>query len=218
MKNNQAKPSDTYKTLYYNVIEELLFQICDSNINYSVRPYVGDQEIHIAIWKCFEKYKEKALSNMVGKRLDRHKLASCICGAIIETRPLVGYNGATILKNANEIFALYVGVSVIKYYMAYEFIEGLDVPYEEKKLIHNHLMSQFEMCFPSSKENICDIQEYKINLVNALYWSHDKCVDAQKECFHYDIWAYAKIFYHLEMYNLPYFKQAYEEYAKTQQQ
>lgn len=214
MKNDRFRPSETFKVLYYDIIEELLFQICESNINYCVRPNVGQDEIHIAIWRCFEKYKNKALLNMSGERLDRHKLASCICGAVIEVRPLIGFKGATILKNANEILALQVGLSVIKYYMVYEFMQKADVPADEEKEIHEYLISRFEMQFPPPEENICDIQEYRDNLVNALYWSHDTCDMTHRECFHYDIWAYSKIFYHLELYNSKCLETAYEEYIK----
>ncbi len=40
-------------------------------------------------------------------------------------------------------------------------------------------------------------------------------VQNNKECFHYDIWAYAKLFYHLELYNQPAFTTACHEYLKT---
>ena len=59
-------------------------------------------------------------------RLDRHKLASCICGAIIDAKPLMGFNGAKIPKNANEALALYVGLSVIKFYMMYSAVLPLN--------------------------------------------------------------------------------------------
>ena len=102
MKSNQ--PSRTYKILYRNIIEELLFQICNKNANYCIQHKIGGDEFHIAIWKTFEKYRKKALLNMESNRLDRHKLASCICGSIVEVRPLVGFNGAKIKKNSNSIF------------------------------------------------------------------------------------------------------------------
>lgn len=214
MKTNQLKPSDTYKFLYCNIIEELLFQICNNNINYCIQHCIGEDEFHIAIWKKFEEYKEKALLNMGSERLDRHKLASCICGAIIEVKPLVGFNGAKIRKNANEVFALYVGLNVIKYYMMYDFIESLNVSSEEKVNIHKYLQNNFDMTFPSSDENICDVQEYKENLINALYWTHNMCDISQKECFHYDIWAYSKLFYHLEKHNEPIMENIYNKYLR----
>lgn len=197
--------SDTYKLLYKTIIEDLLAQICNSDINYCVR----DDKIPYEIGEKFEEYKDRATSNMSGKWLDRHKLASCICGAIIEVRPLTGYNGAVILKKANEILALNVGMAVLKYYMMYDLSCSPDA--------YEYLKEKFELRFPTLEENICDTQEYEKNLYNALYWSHKTCSITNKECFCYDIWAYSKIFYHLERYNKEFLDKVYAQYTKTQE-
>ncbi|MDE6701703.1 MAG: hypothetical protein K2K10_11955, partial [Acetatifactor sp.] len=165
-----SQPSHTYKLLYYDIIEELLFQICSNNINYCVQCKIGGDEPPIAIWKNFEAYKAKALENMAGSRLDRHKLASCICGAIIKTRPLTGFKGAKILKNANEIFALYVGLTVLKYYMTNDLTKHLQNTDPELRIkVNNYLRENFSMKLPSMAENICDTQAYEKNLSYALY-------------------------------------------------
>lgn len=212
MKNKQL--SDTYKMLYNYVIADILFQICDKNDDYCVKYYVGEDKLPSALWKIIQEYEAKASANMSGTRLDRHKLASCICGAIIEIKPLVGFNGAQIPKNANEILALYIGLNVIKAFMMYDILN--DVPVEKKNEIHKYLRNNFDMRLPSLDNNICDSQEYRQNIVNALYWSHFKCDISQKECYCYDIWAYSKIFYHLEVYNKDYFEKCYQEYIKTE--
>lgn len=189
--------SDTYKDLYDYVIGRLLSEICQSNKNICVR----SQEIPYIIGEKFDEYKIKTTKNMIGTRLDRHKLASCICGAIIEAKPLVGFNGANIRKNANEIFALYVGLYVIKYFMIYADVENQCIPNELKETFVEYLRENFDMKFPDFKEKICDEQDYLDNLVNSLYWSHQECKISNSECFRYDIWAYSKIYYHLEIYN-----------------
>ncbi len=191
------QPSGTYKFLYSHIIEELLFQICKRDNNYCVK----NDKIPILIGKKFEEYRYRTLENMSGTRLDRHKLASCICGAIIEVKPLVGFQGATIRRNANEILALHVGLNLIKFYMMYSLVYHLNISLENKNNIILYLKENFDMHFPTYNENICDIQEYEENLLNGLYWTHQKCEIARTECFHYDIWAYSKIFYHLELYN-----------------
>ena len=211
-----SQPSRTYKLLYYDIIEELLFQICSNNINYCVQCKIGGDEPPIAIWKNYEAYRAKALENMAGSRLDRHKLASCICGAIIKTRPLTGFKGAKILKNANEIFALYVGLTVLKYYMTNDLTKHLQNTDPELQIkVNNYLRENFSMKLPSMAENICDTQAYEKNLSYALYRTHEKCPVTGKECFHYDIWAYAKIFYHLEMYNREPLQKLYQEYMHS---
>lgn len=211
-----SQPSRTYKLLYYDIIEELFYHICSSNINYCVQCKIEGDKPAIAIWKKFEAYKAKALENMAGSRLDRHKLASCICGAIIEAKPLTGFGGATILKNANDIFALYVGLTVLKYYMTNNLTKHLkDTDPGLQIKANRYLRDTYSMKLPSMAENICDTQGYEKNLSYALYRTHEKCPSIGRECFHYDIWAYAKIFYHLEMYNREPLQKLYQEYLRS---
>lgn len=211
-----SQPSRTYKLLYYDIIEELFYLICSSNLNYCVQCRIEGDEPAIAIWKKFETYKAKALENMTGSRLDRHKLASCICGAIIEAKPLTGFKGATILKNANEILALYAGLTVLKYYMTNNLTKHLkDTDPELQLKANEYLRNTYSMKLPSMAENICDTQAYQKNLFNALYRTHENCPATGRECFHYDIWAYAKIFYHLEMYNQKPLQELYQEYMRS---
>lgn len=206
--------SDTFKLLYHEIIEEYFSHICDANINYCIKAEVEGKDIPIAISDKFDEFKDRAVINMSGEgRLDRHKLASCICGALIETSPLVGFHGAVIKKRANETLAMHVGLSVIKAYMMYDFLDKLSVSSEEKQEIHCYLHTNFVMQFP---ENICDNQKYEVNLENALFWSHFRCQYKTGECYRYDIWAYSKIFYHLELYNQDNLLKSYAEYQKKE--
>lgn len=209
---NSENPSDTYKLLYYQIIDELFAEISKKTDNYCVKYKIGEDKVHIAIWKEFEKYKENALKKMSGKRLDRHKLASCLCAAIIKVQPLESCKGLKIRKNANEIFAMYVGLNVIKFYMMYEITK--DINQEIKNGLIKYLKENFDMKFPSLSENICDTQEYSDNLSNALYWSHHYCKFKNGDCFHYDIWSYSKIFYHLEVYNRNNLNNIFKMYVK----
>lgn len=204
MKSNQ--PSDTYKLLYDYIIDDLLFQIC-SNTDYCVRYVSGPKQIPFVIWDKYEEYRNKALEKMHGTRLDRHKLASCICGAIIEVRPLTSITGK-IRRNANEILALEVGINVIKFYMMCELLYKMDDEVTKFSTLR-YLKEKFTMRFPSV---VCDDHDYKTNLQNSLLWSHHNCDITKKECFHYDIWAYAKLFYHLELYNRDFLNSAYQEF------
>lgn len=202
--------SETYTYLYHTIIEELLAQIVQNNQNYYVRRKIENIDFPIALEHKFKAYRQRARQNMASQRLDRHKLASCICGALIETRPLCGKGTA---KTANELLALRTGLSTVKAYMIYEAIYKLQISCEEKDRFRKYLAENFMIKFPS---NICDTRPYEENFANALYQTHSKCTETGKECFHYDIWAYAKLFYHLELYNQPVFKAACQEYLKTQ--
>ena len=210
------KPSETFKFLYKEIIEELFYQICSNGINYSIRYKVEDDEIHIALWKKYEEYRETTLKHMFGTRLDRHKLASCICGAIIEIQPLVGYNNAKIVKKANELLAITVAMNVVKIYMIYHLLCESNLLNKEGKKIFKYLKENFTMEFPSLEKNVCDTQEYQETIANALYWSHHRCEHINTQCFHYDVWAYSKILYHLELYNQDALNKAYQDYIAKQ--
>lgn len=123
--------------------------------------------------------------------------------------------GGKISKRANEIFALHVGLNVIKYYMMYDLTYNLLLPVDVQEQLKSYLKENFNMECPNLEDNICDTQEYEINLLNALHWTHHECKLVNKECYHYDIWAYAKIFYHLELYNIPRLKSMYDEYMES---
>jgi len=151
---------------------------------------------------------------MENPKLDRHKLASCICGAIIETQPISYLSKNQVPKRANEILALYVGLGVIKYFMMYDIVNDLPAS-EETQNLKTYLSNNFNIFLPALDNNICDTQEYEQNLLNALLWTHHKCVQTNKECFHYDIWAYAKIFYHIELYNKPGLREVYDKYINN---
>ena len=163
----KKEPSDTYKLLYNHNIVATLYEICNNNKNYCVKHKINNKILPIAIWEKYEEFQENTSNNMAGSRLDRHKLASCLCGAIIEVRPLVGINGAKIAKNANEILALTVALSVIKSFMIYDKMNELQN--ESKRIdFFNYMKEKFDLNFPSVECNICDSQEYKKNMFKLL--------------------------------------------------
>ena len=208
---SRTQPSDTFKALYFDIIDPLFKQICDNDNNYCIKSQVNDLPVPFAINAKYEDYKAEALEHMAGSRLDRHKLASCICGAIVEIQPLTGYNNAPISKTANETFALYVGLYVVEYYMIYDCLLKPEVPDQEKEGLIKYLKENFLMQFP---DNICDAQKYDKNLANALYWSRQSRGDLGNRCSRFDTWAYAKIFYHLELHNRPYMEQVITAFLK----
>ena len=63
-----------------------------------VRRKMENIDFPIALEHKFYESRQRAQQNMSSQRLDRHKLASCICRATIETKPLLGKR---IAKNAN---------------------------------------------------------------------------------------------------------------------
>lgn len=207
-----TKPSMPFRNMYRNTVDELIHEACSASLNYSVKPQINGKSTYITIWEEYEKYRNQMLQNVKSKRLDRHKIASCLCGAVLEVQPLTECKNKKIKKNANEILALHSGIAVIKYFMIYEYINKLSLSNDEKIKMRDYLKENFFIQFPHSKENICDIQEYSKNIVNALFWSRFTCELLNKQCFKYEPWAYATIFYHIEAYNKQSFLKVLSDY------
>lgn len=207
------KSSNTYKHLFEGIIGLYLSHILKKFPNYCLE----NRHVPYDIEKKYNEYRNNADRCMKSKKLDRHKLASCVCGAIIEVQPIRYLSSQAVVKGANEIFALYVGLCIIKRFMIFDILNQVSV-FEERQRIKSYLMNHFDILLPALSDNICDTQEYEQNLVNALLWTHRECDISQKECFkRYDIWAYAKIFYHLELYNKPRLDNVYKEYLKNKE-
>lgn len=211
METEQSK--DSYRVIYKKIIDPIFDKICNAKPNeYCVKAMVGTKDVPHAIGDSLQYYLDKTQKSMVeNDEPDRHKLASCLCGAIVKVRPLNSINKRE--DKINEIAAMYAGLYVIEYYMRYVFVENLPVSEEEKLKILAHFKSDFYIHFP---ESICDEKTYDINFVNALYRSHPRCevYYGDKECFQFDIWAYSKIFYHLELYNQKFLEESYSRYQK----
>lgn len=191
------QPSSTYIFLFDNIIGELISQICNNHPEYCVR----NRSVPYDLYLKFKDLRTKANAHMSSQRLDRHKLASCMCGAILEVQPLAYIENGESAHRANATLALYAGLNIVKCYMVFDIIQKSSLSPDQQNNIKLYLQENFDMKLPSLSDNICDTQEYQTNLINALYWTHSECTLVNRECFHYDIWAYAKIFYHLELYN-----------------
>lgn len=197
--------------MYYNIVDKCISEACKLP-NYAVKSEINGKPTPVSIWEKYSGYRNHMIQNVKSKRLDRHKLASCLCGAILETQPLIGLSGTSIPNNSNEVLALFCGVYLIKFFMISETALKSGFKDEELKNFIDYLEENFTMKFPHEGENICDTQQYRKNIVNALYWSHFKCDVINRECFKYEPWAYATIFYHLEVYNKQQFENLVNAY------
>lgn len=197
----------TYMCLYNVIIGELLSEITKGDSRYAIR----DRSAKFTIGRKIEEREKLAKEKMSSARLDRHKLASCICGSIIEIKPLVkSKKDIPIKKRANEELALFVGSEVIKLFMIKDLLKKEKLSEEEECAARMYLKDHFTMQFPS--HNVRDRIEYKESLLNSLLWSHFECSTYKKECFPFDMWAYSIIFYHLELYNQEALRQAFDNY------
>lgn len=148
--------------------------------------------------------------------LDRHKLAACLCAAIIEVRPLVKKKGESTgidLKYANEAFAVLVSMELLQKTMVYELAESISDARIAKDF-REKLYREYKMQYPDDKYG--DKGDYCKNMCYDMGNTHESCEHKKgSECFHFDIFAYAKIFYHLEKWNRSIIEQKYGRYISN---
>lgn len=203
--------SSTFNKFHKEILADFLDNIFARFPNYCI-----DRTMQHDLYITFEEYKRIANIHMGSPKLDRHKLASCMCGAIIEVQPIrILSNRQLCPKRANEMFALFSGLGIVKDFMMYDVLNKIS-SFKERQSVKCYLRDNFNILLPTLDDKICDTQEYTENLYNALLWTHNKCDYKTSECYHYDIWSYATIFYHIEVRNRDSLKKLCEIYYKEQ--
>jgi hypothetical protein len=156
--------------------------------------------MHTKLCKSIETYMNETRIYMSDTKLDRHKLAACICAAIIKERPLYQYPDAKNdrFQKPNECLAVFCAIKTMRPFMITDFLKK----YPEYANIRKELTTEYNFIFPQDK--IGDKKDYFENLLAAVERAY-VCVCKNKgddeKCDKFDIWAYAKIFYHLELIN-----------------
>ncbi len=197
-------PSPTFGLLYSELLEELILAMIQGGNGLRLNCSNNDDHPCIAIGERFEEIRNSSIPYVTSKRLDRHKIAACLCGAIIEVKPLKSINNNHHYEeSANAKLAIYSAINVIKFYMIFGKLKDFnDTTGEYKKCLKKY----FSMKFPLVEENICDTKAYLENFTTALLGTQVKCKNNNElECNKFDVWAYSDIFYHLERYNMPLF-------------
>ena len=213
---NQSNDNHTF--LWNNVIRKILFYISESELNYCIN---DPHNVRHSICNKIDEYVEITKKAMCKKgedinkiNIDRHKFASCVCGAIIEVRP-IGKKGKQWVRNTNEIVALYAGLIVLQRNMVDDFISTLDISDKDRILMTQFFNENFKIKLPSILENICEKQDYAVGLCTDLSRTYHDCKYKKGICFHFDVFAYSKIFYHIEMKNRWQLNDLYQDYLNT---
>lgn len=106
----------------------------------------------------------------------------------IKVKPLVSTKNNKMPDNSNELMAFYTALNVIKMYMIYDKLDGKK---DEGLLLY--LKENFDMECPTIDQNICDVNDYILNIVNAIGRTQIYCKRAKRNCNKFDIWAFANI-------------------------
>jgi len=133
--------------------------------------------------------------NVAGGTIDRHKQASCLCGAVFLSNIIVNTSGKK--HNANEILSMSMGLNLLKMYMIKDKF-GIWGDAEKKKIC----IEGFSFTLPGIDQNTHDKKDYRENISITMRKSHHCIYDRKKICEKFDVWAYSKIFFHLDNYNI----------------
>ena len=157
------------------------------------------EELFSAYNKRKKQYKERIFEKDIDETLlDRHKIASCICGAFLEC-PILDKTDLMneIINNqtkvevyfyyVNEMVALYASTSYLSFFMVSENEDNIELI---KAIVRN-----FPMKVPTtrSKRGFWNSVVFNLSQIND---------DEQIGIEHYDIYSYAMFFYWLEKYFL----------------
>lgn len=214
----ESQSKDTHTFLWNDVIRKVLYYISESGLNYCIN---DPQNVRQSIYNKIDEYVEMTKQSMCKNgedinniHIDRHKFASCVCGAIIAVRP-IGRVGKQWVRNANEIVALQAGTIILQRNVIYDFIEAKNVSEEDKVPMTQFFKEKFKLNFPSKDENLCEKKDYVEGLCADLSKTYHYCKHKNATCFHYDVFAYSKIFYHIEMKNREQLNDIYQSYMNS---
>ena len=202
-----------YKTIYDHIIGELLEEVKIKG--YDIKGEVEELRIPICrkIWDYEKKTKDKMKhgSKEEDKVLDRHKLVACLCAAIIEARPIKAN-----IRYVNEMLATTVSLGYLRYKMIILMIDEKRCPSEKEDKMREYLRDNYILGYP---DNLSDEEDYRLNMYHDLTETYEQCRYKEKSepelenvCYHFDIFAYAKIFYHLERENRKGLEEMYDAY------
>ena len=154
-------------------------------LTYDLEKILANIKEQYSVYKTM--YKKDLEDTMDGK-LDRHKLASCLCGAVIKTQPFgnaIGDAELVACRYPNELLAFWCGLNLLKVFLIEDY--SLDV------IQRNYIVSQY----PKLPDTTKDKRGY---LACAVYSLAD--LRTKEPNYGYDFLGNSDRFFHIERYNI----------------
>ncbi|MDE5590372.1 MAG: hypothetical protein K2J60_14735 [Acetatifactor sp.] len=138
--------------------------------------------------------KNTVFKNVYPQVMDRHRIAACMCGAMlrnevfdiskmVEHMKKTGNSFEAGFQYANEVISLYSGCKVLSFFMMNDFKDNCD--------LREKIRDNFPI-FP-------DTRQVKTEFMNVLCFNLHQIKDARQIGLkHYDPYAYAVIYFWLE--------------------
>lgn len=188
---------DQFDILYDTFAKPLIDEMCSNNSLVVAKDY---EKCKANIYKEYEsmriKYRSAVFNKEETELLDRHKVASCICGAILKCsvidkteliKRIINEKGAveTYFYYVNEAVAFMFASKVLMVFMMNDY--SLDI--ETQKVIYSQ--------FPIMPQTNCS----KVSVFYNVLFNMSQIKDNyQIGIENYDMYSYAMFFYFLECY------------------
>jgi len=188
---------ELFNTIFDNEIRPFINEIQSNHSQIKIKNLeLCKQNIYKQYIILNNAYKENIFDQSEGSLLDRHKVASCICGAFLKVSV---FNKAEMIKEikkshlkvfsyfyyVNEFVALYAANKFLSFFMVMDYKDDL----EKKRVIIEH--------FPKMPETTRCKTGFWTNVLFNLSQIKD---EQQIGLAHYDLYSYAMFFYMLESF------------------
>lgn len=187
-----------FNNIFDDTIMPFINEICENNSLITINDLDKcKEEIYKAYTELNKRYKGQIFEKDADKvLLDRHKVASCICGAFLRFPIFNKTNLMVYLQKersavevyfyyVNELVALYAAIRYLSFFMIYEN--------QQQDRVVQKILSSFPEAPPITKN--------KRGFWNSVLFNLSQIKDeGQIGINHYDIYSYAMFFFWLERY------------------
>ncbi len=193
---------ELFDEIFEKDIVPFILQVSENNSRIKIK---NMEECKGTIYKEFVRLMvtfKKQIFNTETELLDRHKIASCICGAFLKVSVfdktclinLIKHSGERVeayFFYVNELVAFYAANRFLTFYMTCEVDDTPNLDEENKREEKKRIIERFPVLPPSTKSKRGTWSSMLFNL-SRIKDEHQIGLE------HYDLYAYAMIFFMLE--------------------
>lgn len=183
---------EEFDNIYDEIVFPFIKEVVENNSLLDLKNQdICKQLIYIEYERLNRQYKTNIFNKADGELLDRHKVAACVCGAflkvsVIDKTRLVKQIQADkrLIESwffyVNELVAYIAAIRVLALFMIHDYEA------DEKK----------QLCIMREFPKAPDVTHSKVGFLNSILFNLAQIKDeAQIGMDHYDIYAYALIFF-----------------------
>lgn len=198
------------RELFDEIFDREIAPFIEEMLEYA--PFIEKRNLAPCKREIFNEYSKlrviyrRQVYNSDAEILDRHKVASCMCGAfltvpvfhkghLLEAMKQHGEPVESFLYYASEFAAFYAANKFLSFYMLCEVDNARGIDSEERRLRKERIIERFPMMPPASK-----VKGMRGTWSGILFNLSQIRGEERLGVEHYDLYAYATIFFMLEAY------------------